>query len=198
MFSRSSLSAAARASSVIVAPASMRAISSCRAGLSISAMPVATRSVLPDFEIRKCVAARAATCGAWVTDSTCTRFDRRASLWPMASATAPPTPVSISSKTSVGAEPRSASATFSAKRKRDSSPPDATFIIGPGRVPGLVRTQNSIWSMPSSMRVSASLFISTMKAARSSFSAGNSAMTALVRPTAAAWRSEESCAAAMS
>ena len=66
----------------------------------------------------------------------------------MASATAPPTPVSISSKTSVGAEPRSASATFSASRKRDSSPPDATFISGPGRVPGLVRTQNSTWSMP--------------------------------------------------
>ena len=84
-------------------------------------------------------------------------LDSRASRWPMASATAPPTPVSISSKTSVGAEPRSASATFSASRKRESSPPDATFIIGPGRVPGLVRTQNSTWSMPSSVRLPASL-----------------------------------------
>ena len=46
----------------------------------------------------------------------------------MASATAPPTPVSISSNTSVGAEPRSASTTFSASRKRASSPPEATFI----------------------------------------------------------------------
>ncbi len=52
----------------------------------------------------------------------------------------------------VGAEPRSASATFSASRKRDSSPPDATFIIGPARVPGLVRTQNSTVSIPSSSR----------------------------------------------
>ena len=66
----------------------------------------------------------------------------------MASATAPPTPVSISSNTSVGAEPRSASTTFSASRKRASSPPDATFISGPGRVPGLVCTQNSTRSMP--------------------------------------------------
>ena len=66
----------------------------------------------------------------------------------MASATAPPTPVSISSNTKVGAEPRSASTTFSASRKRASSPPEATFINGPGRVPGLVCTQNSTRSMP--------------------------------------------------
>ena len=43
------------------APASMRAISSWRAARSISAMPVATLSVPPDLEIRKCVAARAAS-----------------------------------------------------------------------------------------------------------------------------------------
>ena len=79
---------------------------------------------------------------------TWTRSARRASRWPIASETAPPTPVSISSKTSVGAEPRSASTTFSASMKRDSSPPDATFISGPGRVPGLVCTQNSTRSKP--------------------------------------------------
>ncbi len=67
----------------------------------------------------------------------------RASRWPIASATAPPTPVSISSNTSVGAVSRSASETFSASRKRESSPPEATFISGPGREPGLVCTQNS-------------------------------------------------------
>ena len=66
----------------------------------------------------------------------------------MASATAPPTPVSISSNTKVGAEPRSASTTLSASRKRASSPPEATFISGPARVPGLVCTQNSTRSMP--------------------------------------------------
>ena len=52
VFSRSSRSAAARASSVIVAPASMRAISSCRARRSISATPVETRSAPPVLEIR--------------------------------------------------------------------------------------------------------------------------------------------------
>ena len=66
----------------------------------------------------------------------------------MASATAPPTPVSISSKTRVGAEPLSASTTFRASMKRESSPPEATFISGPGRVPGLVWAQNSTRSKP--------------------------------------------------
>ena len=42
------------------------------------------------------VAARAATCGAWVTATTCTVSERRPRRTPMASATAPPTPVSIS------------------------------------------------------------------------------------------------------
>src|SRR4030088_1443550 len=66
----------------------------------------------------------------------------------MASATAPPTPVSISSNTRLGAEPRSAITTLRASRKRASSPPEATFISGPGWVPGLGRTQNSMRAMP--------------------------------------------------
>ena len=80
---------------------------------------------------------------------TCTLEARRASRPPIASATAPPTPVSISSNTNVGAEPRSDSTTLSASKKRDNSPPEATLIIGPGLVPGLVCTQNSTRSMPS-------------------------------------------------
>ena len=47
----------------------------------------------------------------------------------------------------------SASTTFSASMKRASSPPEATFIIGPGRVPGLVCTQNSTRSVPSGPRL---------------------------------------------
>ena len=90
----------------------------------------------------------------------------------MASATAPPTPVSISSNTSVGAEPRSASATFSASMKRASSPPEATFIIGPGRVPGLVCTQNSTRSAPSGPACASSVTICAVKIARSSFNGG--------------------------
>ena len=72
----------------------------------------------------------------------------RARRSPTAAAVAPPTPASTSSKTSVGAEPRAASTTFSASMKRASSPPDATFIKGPGSVPGLVRTKKATRSMP--------------------------------------------------
>ena len=128
----------------------MRAISSRRWSAASALTRVATRLPLSSasLEISRCWPARAATCGACVTAITCTLAASRASRAPMASATAPPTPVSISSNTSVGAEPRSASTTFSASRKRDSSPPEATFISGPGRVPGLVCTQNSTRSNP--------------------------------------------------
>ena len=44
--------------------------------------------------------------------------------------------------------PRSAITTLSASMNRASSPPDATFMSGPGWVPGLVRTQNSNRSIP--------------------------------------------------
>ena len=97
----------------------------------------------------------------------------------MASATAPPTPVSISSNTKVGAEPRSASTTLSASRKRASSPPEATFISGPGLVPGLVCTQNSTRSMPFGPGAAASVSISVENFARSSFSGLSSPLTAL-------------------
>ncbi len=115
----------------------------------------------------------------------------------MASATAPPTPVSISSKTSVGAEPRSASTTLSASRKRASSPPEATFISGPGRVPGLVCTQNSTRSMPFGPAASASLTISVEKRARSSLSGLSSALTALSSAVAALSRAFDSASAAL-
>ncbi len=38
--------------------------------------------------------------------------------------------------------------TFRARMMRASSPPEATFIKGPGSVPGLVRTQNATRSIP--------------------------------------------------
>ena len=110
----------------------------------------------------------------------------------MASATAPPTPVSISSNTRVGAEPRSASTTFSASRKRASSPPEATFISGPGRVPGLVCTQNSTRSMPCGPAAAASLSIWVENFARSSLSGLSSPLTALSSAAAAFARACES------
>ena len=114
----------------------------------------------------------------------------------MASATAPPTPVSISSNTSVGAEPRSASTTFSASRKRASSPPEATFISGPGRVPGLVCTQNSTRSMPCGPAAAASLSIWVENLARSSLSGLSSPLTALSSAPAALAAACESASAA--
>src|SRR5205807_9310703 len=75
-------------------------------------------------------------------------FGEARELMPIASATSPPTPVSISSKTSVGAEPLAASTTLSASMKRASSPPEATLINGASGVPGLAATRNSILSMP--------------------------------------------------
>ena len=62
----------------------------------------------------------------------------RARRSPIADAVAPPTPVSISSKTRTGAVVFSARTTLSASRNRASSPPEATFINGPGFDPGLV------------------------------------------------------------
>ena len=84
--------AAARASSVIVAPANMRAISS-RRGVGLQRHdagrnPVGARERLPWRSGNGCDA-RAATCGAWVTAMTWTRPARRARRWPIASATAP-------------------------------------------------------------------------------------------------------------
>ena len=52
---------------------------------------------------------------------------------------------------------------------RASSPPDATFISGPGRVPGLVSTQNSTRSNPSGPPACGSLSTRVVKRARSSF-----------------------------
>ena len=68
------LSAAARASSVTVMPASMRAISSRRLSRSSSSTIVLIsrldRSPVSRFRTRQCAPPRAATCGEWVTTST--------------------------------------------------------------------------------------------------------------------------------
>ena len=71
-----------------------------------------------------------------------------ASRSPIALATAPPTPRSISSKIIVARVAASASATFSARMNRDSSPPAGDPISGPNGAPGLVETSNSTRSMP--------------------------------------------------
>ena len=69
-------------------------------------------------------------------------------------------------------------------------------MIGPGREPGLVRTLKAMASMPDGPAFSASLWISTMNSARSSLSAGSSAITALVSACAVSCRRTDSCLAA--
>ena len=68
------LSAAARAASVTVSPASMRAISSRRAA-AVERFDAGFGAAAPAISLatRRCAAPRAATCGLWVTSSTCTR-----------------------------------------------------------------------------------------------------------------------------
>ena len=136
--------AAARASSVMAAPDSMRAISSMRASSSSNS----TRVRSPLREMRKWRAARAATCGEWVTSSTCVVRASRCSRSPTASATAPPTPRSTSSNTSAAGGLISASATFSASEKRASSPPEAIFVSGPKGAPSTVAISKATRSRP--------------------------------------------------
>src|ERR1700676_2462081 len=96
----------------------------------------------------------------------------------------------------VGAEPRSDSTTLIASRNRDSSPPEATFINGPGLVPGLVWTQNSMRSKPCGPGDVGSDSICVMNFARSSFSGASSALTALLSFSADFTRTAESLVAA--
>src|ERR1700676_121197 len=95
-----------------------------------------------------------------------------------------------------GAEPRSDSTTLSASRNRDSSPPEATFIKGPGRVPGLVCTQNSTRSKPCGPGDFGSDSTCVANLARSSFSGASSALTALLSFSADLVRAAESFPAA--
>ena len=67
--------------------------------------PAAVAVVAPspvDFVTATCVSANAATCGRWVTTSTCRSLPSVASARPTATAAVPPMPASTSSNTSVG------------------------------------------------------------------------------------------------
>ena len=102
------LSAAARASSVIRAPASIRAISSRRSSAWSSSTTVVisgpARRRAARLWTRQWAAPSAATWGEWVIASTWTARPSRRSRSPTAAEVAPPMPESTSSKTSVGTE----------------------------------------------------------------------------------------------
>jgi hypothetical protein len=127
--------------------------------------------------------ARAATWGEWVTTSTCESRARRARRSPIALATAPPTPRSISSKIIVEAVPASASATLRARMNRDSSPPLAIRVSGPNGAPGLVETSNSTRSVPDGPGSAETMAV--RKRAESSFNGASSAAIASSRDLAA-------------
>ena len=71
------------------------------------------------------------------------------SFCPTTSATAPPMPVSTSSKTIVGTASMPSAATSIAREMRASSPPEATLRSARGGCPGLAETRNSQRSAPS-------------------------------------------------
>src|SRR6185295_3374011 len=144
----SNRSAAARASLVTLAPASMRAISSRRAlavSMSTEAMVSPSESAL---ETRSWSAAAAATCGECVMARTCRSCPSRARRSPMAAATAPPTPASASSNTSVPAGEAPARQTLTANAKRAISPPEAIRSSAPKPAPELVSISKATSSRP--------------------------------------------------
>ena len=85
---------------------------------------------------RTCRSAKQAICGRCVTTRTWRSRASRASRRPTASPARPPIPASTSSKTSVGTSSRSARTLRHASIVRESSPPDAAFASGSGRLPG--------------------------------------------------------------
>ena len=87
----------------------------------------------------------------------------------------------------VGAEAAADSTTFSARMKRDNSPPEATFIKGPGSVPGLVRPRNATRSMPLGRGVAGVGLDPGDEAGLSSLSGASSAATAWSSRRAAAF-----------
>ena len=154
----------------------MRAISTTR---SCGVKATTVESVLScsaRFSTRQCADPRAATCGEWVTTKTCPSAPNCAKRRPTASAVAPPTPRSISSKIMVRCNARSDRQTLSANKKRLSSPPEAIFSRAPVGAPGFVATVKATVSVPvgpASLGV-----ISVLKTARSILSGANSAAIA--------------------
>ena len=174
----------------------MRAISSRRPLASSASTSVLAALLVVVLRISQWRSATAATCGECVTTSTCTSLASRFSRSPTAAAVAPPMPESTSSNTMVAASPTLARQTFSASRKRDSSPPEAMRAIGAGGVPGLVATVNCTRSVPcSDHSVSAKGARSVTNFAFSSLSGPSSAATAL-SSRAAPLRRAAACASA--
>ena len=103
--SRSCL-ACARAGSPTAAPARRAATASTRPRASRTVTRVRVRPPEATFSTARCVTPDAATCGRCVTTRICSRAASARSFRPTASAVAPETPASTSSKTNVRPGPR--------------------------------------------------------------------------------------------
>ncbi len=126
-----------------------------------------------------------------------------ASVRPSTAPSRPPTPVSISSKTSVGTRSAPARTVLTASVTRDSSPPEAIFRSGRGASPGLGEKTNSTRSRPDSGGVAAVGSSPGSCAATSTESFAPSRPSALRRPWIALanafdvrWRAAERAVAA--
>src|SRR5579883_2464157 len=193
----SKLVAAARAASVMVSPASIRAISSRREAESRARASVIVRPFRLRLKTCQWASPRAATCGLCVITRTCTRFARRANRSPTAAAVAPPISLSTSSKISVGIGNAATRTTFNANISRDSSPPEATRANGPGGWPGLVAMRKRALSVPWLLQsASVSGRISTKKRAFSKCREGSSLVSCCSRRCAASLLASASLAAA--
>ena len=95
------------------------------------------------------MSAMAASCGRWVTHSTCLRRLTWASFSATFWAARPETPVSTSSNTSVPMDSCSASTFFRASMIRASSPPEAIRAMGFKSSPVLADIRNRTASQPS-------------------------------------------------
>ena len=126
----------------------MRATSAVRACPAMGATWLVVPLAADCLRTSRWWSAHAATCGRWVTHSTWRSRPRRCSSRPTVVATAPPTPESTSSNTSVPALPSSLVVTAMASARRDNSPPDATRSIARGADPACAETKNCTDSRP--------------------------------------------------
>jgi hypothetical protein len=173
-----------------VAPASMRAISSRRSSSPMHATEVDDLLAASDgpLAIRQCVAARAATCGAWVTESTCTFSASRAAVrrWRPPPRRRP----RCRSRRRHKRRRRTAIGQRHLERQQETrqfaARGDLHHRARPCARVGAHRTRPV--DAGSSGALSDRLSISTRNSARSSFSAGNSAMTASANAAPVEWR----------
>src|SRR5438309_4454998 len=111
-------------------PDKRRASSRIRSSPSTAATLLWVRPLTTCFSTVRCLAAKTAICGRCVMQMTCRLRATAARARPTASAVAPPMPASTSSKRYASTGSLSARTRVTARRTRDSSPPEAIRASG--------------------------------------------------------------------